>query len=199
MNKLERILLKVFLYELPLVILYAVAIGVFSLDEAATHNAYARFFYDFGGIGVLGCWMLVTLFLSGRLVASAAFREQVLARIVRLKERDEREFILTGKAARNTMLTTLAVLILLFCLSCFQVSVYRAPADQAVDGKDKVLTLNFQFDLLNELPRTNRFNETDRTDIVAYTGLPVSNSTLILGLIAWQLVGYHRLMHKELQ
>lgn len=199
MKKIDRILLKVFLYELPLVMLYAVAVGVFSLDEAALHNVYARFFYDFGGMVVFGSWMLVSLCLSARLVASAALREQVLSRIARLRERDEREFMLTGKAARNTMLTTLAVLILLFCLSCFQVAVYRVPADQTVDGKDKVLTLNFQFDLLNELPRTNRFNDADRTDIVAYTGLPVSNSTLILGLIAWQLASYHRLINKELK
>lgn len=199
MKKIDRILLKVFLYELPLVILYAAAVGIFSLDEAALHNVYARFFYDFGGMVVFGSWMLVSLCLSARLVASAAFREQVLSRIARLRERDEREFMLTGKAARNTMLTTLAVLILLFCLSCFQVAVYRVPADQATDGKDKVLTLNFQFDLLNELPRTNRFNDADKTDIVAYTGLPVSNSTLILGLIVWQLASYHRLINKELK
>lgn len=199
MRKLDLILLKVFLYELPILALYAISLGLFDLEQFSLVNVYARFWYDFGGCVIFGSWMIISIFLSSRLVTSTRFREYISSKVSFLKERDEREFLLTGKAARNTMLTTMAVLLLLFCLSCFQFSVYRVPPEQAVEGKDKVLTLDFHFELANDMPVENLQNGMEREDIISYKGLPVSTSTVILGLICWQIASYQCLIHKELK
>ncbi|WP_027938304.1 hypothetical protein [Anaeroarcus burkinensis] len=199
MRKLDLILLKVFLYELPILALYAISLGLFDLEQFSLVNVYARFWYDFGGCVIFGSWMIISIFLSSRLVTSTRFREYISSKVSFLKERDEREFLLTGKAARNTMLTTMAVLLLLFCLSCFQFSVYRVPPEQAVEGKDKVLTLDFHFELANDMPVENLQNGMAREDIISYKGLPVSTSTVILGLICWQIASYQCLIHKELK
>ncbi|SDF19498.1 hypothetical protein [Sporomusa acidovorans] len=199
MRKFDEFLLKVFLFELPVLMFYFIFLFIFDLQKAAQTNVYAKVWYDFGGCAVFGSWMLISLYLSVRLMLSAEFREKILSKITFLKERDEREFILTGQAAKTTMLTTLAVLIFLFCLSCFQVSVYRVPPEQAIDGKDKVLSLGFQLDLSNSPQSHSSQSDANTEDIVSYTALPISSSSVILGLIGWQILSYNYLMHRAMK
>ncbi|MEN6414252.1 MAG: hypothetical protein ABFC84_16055 [Veillonellales bacterium] len=198
MKKIDTVLLKIFLYEVPILMLYFISLFIFGLEKAAQSNVYAKVWYDFGGLIVFGSWMVISLFLSVRLMISAAFREKVLSKITFLKERDEREIILTGQAAKTTMLTTLAVLIFLFGLSCFQVSVYHVPPEQVVDGKSNVLALGLNLDLASNSQCDDSKN-IDRKDIVSYRGLPISNSLVILGLIGWQVASYNYLMRRAMK
>ncbi len=78
--------------------------------------------------------MAFALYLSARLVFSGHIRTEILPKLVSFKERDEREALLTGNATKMTFLTTLAILILLLCLSVFQVSFYQGPPKKAVTG-----------------------------------------------------------------
>ena len=129
------------------------AFGIFSYS-------YSAGFVDRGAAGtgllnassgfVFALWMVLALYLSVRLILSGPFRDQVMARITFIRERDEREALLTGKATRTTFLMTIALLIFLFVLSCFQVSVYRVPPDKAVDGKTGMITLGLGFSLLEQ-------------------------------------------------
>lgn len=200
MKKCDSILLKVFLYELPILMVYFISLFAFGLETAAQSNGYAKVWYDFGGCYIFGSWMIVSTYLSFRLMISEVFREKVLTKMTFLKERDEREVILTGQAAKNTMLTTIAILIFLFCLSCFQVSIYHVPPEQAVDGKDRVLALGLTFNLLEESSQhKNSQEEVEKEDIVSYTGLHISSSTVILGLIGWQIISYNYSMHHAIK
>lgn len=199
MKRFDIILLKIFLWEIPIVILYGISLVAFDLEMIAQSNMYAKMWYLFGGGIVFGSWMSVSFLLSIRLMVSTAFREKVLSKITFLKERDERESMLTGRAARNTLLTTLATLLLLFCLSCFQFSLYRVPQEQAVDGKDKVLILNFNFALTEDQQQKNFEQDQDAEKIIAYKGLPLSGSSIILGLICWQIVSYNYLMYRAIK
>lgn len=194
MRKLDFIISKVFLYELLIVIIYLISIVIYDLETVAQSNSYARAWYDFGGCYIFGSWMIVSIYLSIRLMSSGLFREKVLTKLTFIKERDEREVILTGKAAKTTMLTTIAILIFLFCLSCFQFSTYRVPPDS--DGKSMVLSLNLNLDLLKEVPRTNSDEVINKEDIISYTGLPISSSAVILGLIIWQIISYNYHMRR---
>ena len=195
MRKLDSILLKVFLYGLPIVIGYAIFAYSYDLETSAQAGGYLRVLYDFGGI-VFGSWMILSIYLSVRLMVSGLFREKVLAKLTFIRERDEREVILTGKAAKATMLTSISILIFLFCLSCFQVSIYRVPPEKAVDGKTGIVSLGLGFDLLENSQQQNSDGAMQRKDIVSYTGLPVSSSTVILGLILWQVVSYNYSMRR---
>jgi hypothetical protein len=140
--------------------------------------------------------MMVSLYLSVRLMVSGPFRDQVIAKLTFIRERDEREALLTGKATRTTFLTSIAILILLFCLSCFQLSIYRVPPERAVDGKTGIVSLGVGFSLL-ERPKQVRPEDTiQKKDIFSYTGLPVSSTTVILMLIVWQIVSYNYWMRR---
>jgi hypothetical protein len=199
MKKFDSILLKVFLYELPVLLVYFISLFVFGLETAAQSNFYAKIWYNLGGCYIFGSWMIVSTYLSCRLMVSEVFRGKVLTKITFLKERDEREVILTGQAAKNTMLTTIAILIFLFCLSCFQVSIYRVPPEQAVDGKSRVLALGLTFDLLENSQQKISQEDVEKENIVSYIGLPISSSAVILGLIGWQIISYNYSMHHEIK
>ncbi len=185
MKKCDSLLLKVFLYGLPVVAASAV-FGPRIVDRA---SLYFRFFNGVTGL-VLAVWMMLSLYLSVRLIVSGPLRDQVIAKLTFLRECDEREAMLTGKATRTTFLTSLAILILLFCLSCFQVSIYRVPQERAIEGKTGIVSLGFGFDLL-EHPKQNRAAGPIQKNIFFYTGLPISTTSVILILIIWQIAFYN--------
>lgn len=196
MNRADSVLVKVFLYGLPMIAMF----GVFSysyntgiIDHA---TGVAKFFNNLAGL-VYASWMTLSIVLSIRLMVSETFRDQVLSRFTFIRERDEREVMLTGKATRTTFLTTLAILMFLFCLSCFQVSIYRVPPEKAVDGKTGFVTLGLTCSLLETSRQTGaQGEELRRRDIFTYSGLPVSSTAIILGLIIWQICSYNVTMRR---
>lgn len=195
MKKFDSVLLRIFLYGLPLIILLAIFSYSYNFEAIDSSGNYIKLIYNFAGI-MFGSWMLLSIYLGVRLVFSGTFREKVLTRLTFIKERDEREVTLTGKAAKTTMLTTIAILIFLFCLSCFQISVYSIPPEQALDGKNRVISLGLNFEFLESLPKDESSEVMQQQNILAYTGLPVSSSALILGLIIWQILAYNYSMRR---
>lgn len=188
MKKSDSVLSKVFLYGLPLVVLLAAFCHFLDTGSASHHGMLGRI-NALCGL-TLSVWMALTVYLGLRLIVSAPFREQVLTRLAFMRERDEREAMITGKAARATFLTSLAVLVFLFCLSCFQVSIYRVPPEKAIDGKTRVLSLGVGLNLVED-PAPGKNGEASGTRLFAYTGLPLSTTAVILILIALQVVCYN--------
>jgi hypothetical protein len=125
---------------------------------------------------------------------STQFRETALTKFSNLKLGDEREEYLTGRATKATYLSTVALLIFLFCLSSFRVSVYRVPDAAKVAGKSGTVTLGFDFSLW-EGARTDRAPQKE-IDYFTYDGFPLSKSALILTLLCWQILFYHYAMRR---
>lgn len=178
MKKMDVMAGKIFLFGIPVVLALA-AMKAGSI---------------FSGIAVAS-WLALLLFLCVRLIVSGALRDALLTRLTFMKERDEREALLTGEATKATFLVSLAVLILLFFLSCLQVSVYRLPPEKAVNGKTGVVTLGFTCDLLPDQGKSGVPAEA-RKNIFSYDGLPLSGSSVILIMIIWQVISYNYLMRR---
>ena len=195
MKRLDPLLLKVFLYGLPAVIVFAAFAYFYSSDVVNHASICFKLLNSFAGLVIAG-WMTLSLYLSVRLMVSEPFRDQVIARLTFMRERDEREALLTGKATRTTFLTSLAILIFLFCLSCFQISIYRVPPERAIDGKTGIISLGLGFNLLAPTKQDSPEDIAEKRDIFSYTGLPVSSTTVILMLIVWQIVSYNYLMRR---
>jgi hypothetical protein len=195
MKRFDPVLLKVFLYGLPAVVVFAAFSYCYSLGVVNHADVYLRLLNSLAGL-VIALWMTLSLYLSVRLMVSVPFRDQVIAKLTFIRERDEREAILTGKAARTTFLTSLAILIFLFCLSCFQVSIYRVPPERAVDGKTGIVSLGLGFNLLQHSKHDKPKDTIEKEDIFSYTGLPVSSTTVILMLIGWQIISYNYSMRR---
>ena len=195
MKRFDSTLLKVFLYGLPAMVVFAFYTYFYKTGVFSHNHAFLGLLNSLGGL-VFAIWITLSLSLSIRLMISGSFRDQVIARITFIRERDERESILTGKATRTTFMTSLAILIFLFCLSCFQVSIYRVPQEMAVDGKTGFISLGLRFNLLEHSQKDMPNVPIKKEDIFSYTGLPVSSTALILALILWQVIHYNFLMRR---
>jgi len=194
MRKLDAVLLKTFLWGLPVAVADAVFLSLRHfkvIDQAAPVTALL---YDLSGL-FIALWMALVLYLALRLVVSADLREQVLVRLTFIRERDEREAMLVGQATKTTFLLTLAVLLFLFCLSSFQVSIYRVAQEQAVNGKTGMVSLGFNFQILDTQAKTADA-VVKQKDIFSYTRLPISNTALILFLIIWQIAVFNLVMRR---
>lgn len=195
MKNFDSVLLRIFLYGLPIIVILAIFSYSYDYETIDSASNYIKLIYNFAGI-MFASWMLFSIYLGIRLMFCEIFREKVLTRLTFIKERDEREIMLTGKAAKTTMLTTLAILIFLFCLSCFQVSVYSIPPEKAIDGKTRIVSLDLKFELLKSLPKNPSQETIQKQAILDYTGLPISSSAVILGLIMWQIIAYNYSMRR---
>jgi len=195
MKRFDSMLLKFFLYGLPAVIVFAPFAYFYSLGVYNHANVYLNLLNSLAGF-IFALWMTLSLYLSVRLMASGPFRDQVMGRLTFIRERDEREAILTGKATRTTFMTSLAILVFLFCLSCFQVSIYRLPPENAIDGKTGIISLGLGFNLLEHSKQDRPRETVEKKDIFSYTGLPVSSTTVILILIVWQIISYNYSMRR---
>lgn len=195
MKKLDSLFLKVFMYGLPLVAGLAVFCyfsGVGTIDHC---SGFLRFLNRLAGL-VFATWMALSLYLSLRLIVSGPFRDQVITKITFMRERDEREAMLSGKAAKAVFLTSLAFLILLFCLSCFQVSFYRLPPEKAINGKTGVVSLGLGFSILENVKQGRPDDTIQRKEIFSYNRLPLSSASIILILIMWQIIAYNYSMRR---
>jgi hypothetical protein len=195
MKRWDSILLRVFLSGLPLVIILGIFSYFYGMDIFKGPQGLVKLLYNCAGL-VFAIWMLLAIYLCVRLLLSSSFRNTVLAKLTFIRERDEREVMLTGKATKTTFLTSLAILIFLFCLSCFQVSIYRVPPAKAVDGKTGRITLGVGFKLLESSKPADADKTLQKTDIFTYTGLPVTSTAVILLLIIWQIISYNYSMQR---
>lgn len=198
MKRVDQIVAKVFLYGLPIAVILAVFASFINPNNLSSYSSLVRSLYNFSGL-IFGLWMAFSLYLSGRLVFSTSFRNKLLSRLALVKERDERELALTGTATKTTFLTTLAILILLLCLSVFQVSIYQVPEDKAVNGKRGTISLGFGFSLTDEVKSENQAKPKEATKtFINYAGIPISKTAIILFLIVWQIGIYNLTMRRSL-
>ena len=192
MKRLDPIMLKVFLWGLPVLGAGALFNYIFDTGLAASPM---RTVYNASGFAY-AFWMLLSIYLGFRLIVSGTFRDRLLSRLTFMRERDEREALLTGRATKTTLMTSLAILIVLFCLSCFQVSFFKLPPEQALNGKTRGFSLGLKFSLLKNFEANRTDTALRRYDVFSYDGLPVSSSAIILLLIVWQIVSYNCTMRR---
>lgn len=136
-------------------------------------------------------WFLMLIFFLITLVVSANAREKSLTRLANLKERDEREQFISGKASRITYIANLSMLILLFFFSVFSVGVYRLPEDKTSNGKHHALNIGLTYNFFDP------DREHDSALVYGTQTFAPSKATIILLLIAWQLLVFNVTSRRE--
>src|SRR5262245_19232233 len=108
MNKTMRILQNYLIYALPLVI-------TCMIWSTFNQKSKSNFFLVRGLWEILSwnlmAWFAILIVFLALLVIFPAVRERTLKRLANLKERDEREQYITGKASRSAYIATLSLLI----------------------------------------------------------------------------------------
>jgi MFS family permease len=142
-------------------------------------------------------WFAVLTFFLVLLVVAPKTREHTLRRLANIKERDEREEFITGKAARVTYISTLSLMIFLFFCSVFSVSLVKIPENQIIDGNHYKLNFTVGYGFFGESMESNMKKSDEKNKIFDSRYYSPSTPTVIIMLICWQLIAFNLIAKKE--
>jgi hypothetical protein len=135
-------------------------------------------------------WTLTSLILTISMFFSKNNRDAFLKKLSGIKERDEREVQIVGKALKSSYLTTMTILLFLLLISLFNVRVFKKSVHNVEQGQPRgAVILSIGFKVLN----SEAAIVTQKEGYDLYFDLnviPISPSTLILLLMLWQIVSY---------
>ena len=129
-------------------------------------------------------WLLSLLVFLFRIAFFATYREACFKTLAGLKERDEREEMIVGQAARSSFLLMLAILLVFFFLSTWRFGT------SAIDNSGQSITLGHLDLVENVLSRS----ESGKT---IYHSIPISKTALLALLVALQVVSFRYFSKKS--
>lgn len=138
-------------------------------------------------------WFLCLFIFMVLLVFRKDTQEATIKHLAGIKERDEREEIITGHAARRSFVSSTSFIIFLIFLSSAQINIARNP-DQAIDGKKSSLTLGLKFSATDE-PKTI---SDDGNTIYEHRDIPLSKSALLILVLVWQVAAFRLRVRQEI-
>jgi hypothetical protein len=140
-------------------------------------------------------WFLIMIYLVTKMLFSRRNREAFMTKLAGVKERDERESVVAGSAAKFSMLSTLALLLFLFLFSSGTMTVTKNQVAEV--GKNGAVTIGFGMEVLEKDAVVHEV--VNNQNIYKYKGFPLSKAMMILILIFWQIGSYHLMARKELK
>ncbi len=191
MNKFNKIVLKYLgigsAFSIG-VLLWSLTIFVITGEAPKGYfdNSFVQFLWDVAGIHFM-FWVSVLLYFLLLLLVSSKAREATLVKVAGIKERDEREEQIVGKASKSAYLSTFALLIALFLFSGLHISVKKLPEGQEVNGRKHELSLGLGYSLTPEAAPEKQ----TQMSIINYSGVPLSGSAIILFVLCWHIFSYH--------
>lgn len=191
MNKFNKIVLKYLeiggvLAIGTLICSLAIYMITGKVPEGHFQNSFVQFLWDVAGIHLM-FWVAVLLYFLFLLLISSKAREATLVKVARIKERDEREELIVGRASKSAFLATFALLIALFLLSGLEIDVSKLPEERRVDGKEHSISLGLRYSLTPSVVENNKSS----MSIINYRGVPLSGSAIILFVLCWHIFSYH--------
>lgn len=191
MSKIIRVIQNYLLLGFPFVVACMVWQTFQSPNETAV--GVKRILWN-----ALGCnlmlWFIALILFLVILVVLPTTREKTLRRLANIKERDERELYITGRAARTTYIATLSVIILLLFLSIFSLRISKLPETQDTHQKKLSVNIGLHFGLLEE---STTEKTTKENVLFESKNIQLSQSAILLILLSCQLLIFNLTARKE--
>jgi hypothetical protein len=124
MNLFKKIIIGFVFYTFPLAIVDYLIIGLYE-NSIIPHTGVLEIWT----LIPAAFWTLITFFLTIAMFFSKRLRNDVLAKLSGMKERDEREVQIVGKALKATYLSTMTILLFLLIISLFDIRVEKKSVD----------------------------------------------------------------------
>ncbi|MBN1907606.1 MAG: hypothetical protein JW927_21180, partial [Deltaproteobacteria bacterium] len=134
MKIFKKIVIGFVFYTFPFILLLFICAIIKKPDlESIPFDNYSIFML----VLIIVClfWTLATLGLTISMFFSKSLRNSVLARLSGMKERDEREIQIVGKALKSTYLSSMTILLCLLSISFIQVTFSKKSADHLLPGE----------------------------------------------------------------
>jgi hypothetical protein len=193
LNRFDQYSLKYFIYTSPVFIIFMIwASYEFSgvADKTTMNGGIWNYF-----AGFFIAWVLILLYTVTKMLFSKNFRDITMARLAGIKERDEREVVVAGNAAKYSFLSTFALLLfmLVFSITTFNLEKKVVPTT----GKNGTFSIGFGMKALDETAYVHEVKE--GVERYNYKSLPLSKPFMILILMFWQIGSYHLMARRELR
>lgn len=122
----------------------------------------------------------------------------VLTKLSGIKERDEREVQIVGKALKSTYLSTMTILLFLFIISLFNIQIEKKSVDSIEQGqKRNMVSIHLGFDIIDHSAVITEKKGYD--EYFEFNDLPISSSALIIILMLWQIFSYRHITRRALK
>ncbi len=193
MNKLIRFIYIYLLFGLPFVIGCMFWSNSRSeYDVLQTGSLLIRVAWEILSWNLM-VWFTVLIVFLVILVAVPKVRDNTLRYLANLKERDEREEYITGKASRAAYISTLSLIIFFLFFSLFSLSIYRIPKDQ-LHKRNITVAIHVGMTLLEK----NKLEIDPRGEVLfATNNIQLSSSSILIILFAWQILIFNYVARKE--
>jgi len=193
MKIFKKTVIGIVFYTFPLAMAGFLIMGIYKNNIVPYINNY----YLFALVYAL-FWTLVTLFLTIGMFFSGSLRNDVLSKLSGMKERDEREVQIVGKALKSTYLSTMTILLFLLTISLFNIHFEKKSLDSVEPGQLRnSVSIYLGFDIIdNNAVITQKEGYDEYFD---FNDLPISSSTLIILLILWQIFSYRHVTRRALK
>lgn len=134
-------------------------------------------------------WFLMLIVFLVLLVVSPKAREKTIVHLAHLKERDEREEYITGKAARKVYISTLSLTLLLLFLSIFKLQISHIKPTEA-NKHSLSVSIGCSFNLLDQSKESMPHKPAGEV-LFESEEYSLSKFSMILILLIWQLASFH--------
>jgi hypothetical protein len=131
-------------------------------------------------------WFVVFMGFMVSLIVIPSVRENTLRYLANLKERDEREEYITAKAARSAYIATLSLTLFFLFFSLFSFH-YSTLTKVTPDQPGHSVTVSFGYKVFAESATTLPAVQ-GASPVFDSTSYALSGSTLLILLLAWQLL-----------
>lgn len=193
LNRFDRYSLKYFMYTAPVFIIFMTwaAYNFAGVADKTTLNGgvwdyFAWFFIP---------WVLILLYVVTKMLFSKSFRDTTMARLAGIKERDEREAVVAGNAAKYSFLSTFALLLfmLVFSVTTFNLEKLVQPTPT----KNGSFAIGFGMKVLDDKAYVHEVK--DGVEKYNYSSIPLSKPFMIILLMVWQIGTYQLVARRELK
>ncbi|OAI46484.1 hypothetical protein AYO45_01705 [Gammaproteobacteria bacterium SCGC AG-212-F23] len=194
MNKIIRFIQSYLVLGLPLVIIRMVLETVHPAMQIEDSTfSVTKALWNILDWNIMLWFFSLVLFLIS-MVIIPNMREKALRRLANLKERDEREEYITGKASRAAYISTLSLMIFFLFFSLISINISKVQKPNIANHRYTMhLGLGFSFFNQQEIVKNH-----DEEVIFDSKDMSLSSSVIIFMLLSWQLIVFNFISRREL-
>ncbi len=190
LSRVNKVLINGFMYLSPVGIFVMVRAN---LEQYETINEH----WLGQSLGIIFLiWFLCSIYFLFSIILNRTLRESIFTRLAGIKERDEREEVVVGKAMKSSFLFMLGILVCLLAFSTTRTdkNISLTTSDK-VHGSFTIGHLDFKGEPIKEYEEEvdGEIQKHETFDI------PFSKTSLILFMILAQLFSFHFFARKELR
>lgn len=197
MNLFKKIVIGFVFYTFPLAIVGFLFIGLYENSIIPHIKPYITGLYAITLVHAV-FWTLIVLLLTIAMFFSKRLRNDVLSKLSGMKERDEREVQIVGKALKSTYLSTMTILLFLLIISLFNIYIEKKSVDSVEPGQLRnSVSIHLGFDIIDHHAFIRE--KEGYEEYFEINDLPISSSTLIIILMLWQIFSYLHVTRRSLK